>query len=89
MSVYSHRYEERLCRLCQGYDVTYRDGIVLYQVSVRTYAHPKCMVEAFGLAGALAKVRHEWQRKEFKKALKRPCKKGLPHPMVEDLKRIK
>ena len=89
MSVFSHRYEERLCRLCRGYDVTYRDGhIVLYQVAIRSYAHPQCMVEAFGVAGALAKVRHEWQKKEFKKALKHPIKKGGEHPMMADLKKV-
>lgn len=87
MSAFSYRYEERLCRICHGYDVEYRDGhYVLHQTSTRTYAHPHCMVEKHGLKAALEKVKHAWQKREFKKALKHPIKKGGKHPLEAALR---
>lgn len=88
MSTFSQMYEERLCRICHGYDVEwFCDHLVLYQTSTRTYAHPHCMVEKFGLKEALKRVRHDWQKKQFKRALKFPVVKGKDHPMVLEMKR--
>lgn len=89
MSTMSYAYEERLCRICDGYDVEWRDGhMVLLKTSVRGYQHPRCMVEKHGMKEAIAKVPHKWQIKLFKKALKFPIKKGGKHPLAVTLERL-
>lgn len=83
MSVFSYMYEERLCRICNGYDVEYRDDhYVLWKTSIRSYAHPHCMVEKFGRKGAMDRVQHRWKLRLFLEALRYPIKKEQEHPLI-------
>lgn len=82
MSSMSHRFEERLCRVCDGYDVPHDgEGHVLFYYAFRRYAHARCMVEKWGKEKALSML-HDWERPLFIKALRRPVTKGRPHPLV-------
>ncbi len=90
MSIMSSAYEERLCRICDGYDVTWRDGhMVMLKTGVRSYKHPHCMVEKLGLEEAIAEVPHKWQIKLFKQALKFPIQKGGKHPLAQSIASLK
>lgn len=87
MSSMSHAFEERLCRVCLGYD---RQGNLHYYAFGR-YAHPRCMVEKWGLKKCLGML-HAWQRPMFRRQLKAEVKKGQPHPLiaaVEAMRRAK
>lgn len=87
MSVMSYAYEERLCRICGGYDPEYRDGhYVLLPTSIRRYAHPHCMVKKFGKKEALAMLQHDWHRPQFLKALRYPIQQGKRHPLATALR---
>lgn len=77
MSSMSHAFEERLCRVCDGYD----HPRVMFYYAFGRYAHAPCMVEKWGLKAALEKL-HDWERPLFKKALKEQVTKGKPHPLV-------
>jgi len=84
MSTFSYYYDERLCRICKGYDR--QDNLHYY--AFRQYAHPQCMVEKYGHKQALMMVR-EWGRPEFKRMLKRPIVKGREHPLSQSLRKLK
>ncbi len=74
------RAEQRTCRLCSKRDWSrHDDGARLFKYSVRSYAHPRCLVLRRGMNGALAVIpqhRHEAFRDEYELAV-------LDDPWVE------
>ena len=61
----------RICAVCKQTDIVWKEGnFVLFHYLMRHYAHAPCMVAKWGLAESLARIKHDWRIKLFKKALK-------------------
>jgi hypothetical protein len=94
MSVMSYTYEERLCRICGGYDKEYardsgRGHRVLFATSIRRYAHAQCLVEKHGKKAALAMIRHDWMKREFLRSLRFPISKDGKHPLEKQFEAMR
>lgn len=83
-------YEERLCRICKGYDRPYkwtpRGGYSqMFQTGPRHYAHGRCLIDKFGLKGAYEKLYYNnvSHQTSLRRSARHPVTKGGKHPLVK------